>query len=164
MNAGAGAAAGQSTSSPECTSSTGTIRSAEDPATAAETQSAGTLSPVRTRTARKTTSPSSPQKRRRRAPAPSVWVPNSLQGFNLVPEEFHKATPVPLPPVSPSQYEERDSWDENVGMTPYHPREWCSRPRLPGPAGSILGFGGQDVRNLDLSGEGGWVLGRVLVF
>lgn len=75
-------------------------------------------------------------KRHRRAPSPVYWIPTSLKGFNLRSEEFHKCTPVPLPPVSPCTYpyEERDSWDENVGAEPYHPREWDKKGRLPGPA------------------------------
>jgi hypothetical protein len=79
------------------------------------------------------------ERRRRRAPSPTVWIPQSLQGFNLRSEEFHKCTPVPLPPVSPlfSPTEERNSWDEGAGVEPYHPREWDKLGRLPGPAALI---------------------------
>ncbi|KAJ7474214.1 hypothetical protein FB451DRAFT_1466820 [Mycena latifolia] len=37
--------------------------------------------------------------------------------------------------------EERDSWDENVGRAPYHPREWVKTRRLPGPRPGVR-FGG----------------------
>ncbi|KAG6828414.1 hypothetical protein H0H92_008078 [Tricholoma furcatifolium] len=100
-------------------------------------------------------------KRRRRAPSPSRWVPPSLLSFNLTPPESKKCTPVPLPPVRRNlPKEERDSWDENVSETPYHPRGW--KNVLPGP-GLGLGFGGKDVRNLSFGGSG-FMLGRVLVF
>lgn len=60
-------------------------------------------------------------------------------------------------------HEERDSWDENVDLNPYHPYGWNGV--LPGPGlGHGLGFGGKDVRNLSLGGRGGHVLGRLLVF
>lgn len=103
-------------------------------------------------------------KRRRRAPSPSRWIPPSLLSFNLSPPEAQKSTPVPLPPVRRNlPVEERDSWDENVALSPYHPRGW--KNVLPGPAlGLGLGFGGKDVRNLNLGGSGGFMLGRVLVF
>jgi hypothetical protein len=105
------------------------------------------------------------QKRRRRAPSPSRWIPPSLLSFNLSPPEAQKATPVPLPPVkrNPHKGEERDSWDENVASSPYHPCGW--KDVLPGPGfGLGLGLGGKDVRNLNLGGNGGFMLGRVLVF
>jgi hypothetical protein len=105
------------------------------------------------------------QKRRRRAPSPSRWIPPSLLSFNLSPPEAQKATPVPLPPVKRNLHkgEERDSWDENVASTPYHPCGW--KDVLPGPGfGLGLGLGGKDVRNLNLGGNGGFMLGRVLVF
>jgi len=104
------------------------------------------------------------QKRRRRAPSPSQWVPTTLQNFNLLSDDSYRVTSVPLPPVrrSPPK-EERDSWDENVAQAPYHPCGWSGI--LPGPGlGHGLGLGGKDVRNLDLGGRGGFVLGRVLVF
>ena len=104
------------------------------------------------------------QKRRRRAPSPSQWVPGTLQNFNLLSEDSYRVPAVPLPPVrrNPPK-EERDSWDENVGIAPYHPREWNGV--LPGPGlGHGLGLGGKDVRNLGLGGRGGFMLGRVLVF
>ncbi|KAJ3918844.1 hypothetical protein F5877DRAFT_41688 [Lentinula edodes] len=100
-------------------------------------------------------------KRRRRAPSPSHWIPDSLRGFIL--EELHKTTPIPLPPVVPSVYEERNSLDENVGIAPYHPREWVFKPQLPGPGMSTYIFGGKDVRNFGGSGRE-QMLGRVLVF
>ncbi|KAF8972534.1 hypothetical protein BDZ97DRAFT_839250 [Flammula alnicola] len=104
------------------------------------------------------------QKRRRRAPSPSQWVPATLHNFNLVSDDSYRVTTVPLPPVrrNPPR-EERDSWDENVGHTPYHPCGWNGV--LPGPGlGHGLGLGGKDVRNLNLGGRGGFMLGRVLVF
>ncbi|KAF9482361.1 hypothetical protein BDN70DRAFT_435995 [Pholiota conissans] len=104
------------------------------------------------------------QKRRRRAPSPSQWVPATLQNFNLVSEDSYRVTAVPLPPVrrNPPR-EERDSWDENVGHSPYHPCGWSGV--LPGPGlGHGLGLGGKDVRNMNLGGRGGHMLGRVLVF
>lgn len=96
-----------------------------------------------------------------------MWIPSSLRGYDLTPEEFNKATPVPLPPVSPSLVlgEERDSWDENYGLAPYHPREWHAKPRLPGPGMAVsLGLGMKDVRNLGFGGGFGGITGRVLVF
>lgn len=104
------------------------------------------------------------QKRRRRAPSPSLWVPWSLRTFNLTCEEFYRSSPVPLPPVRKSlPKEERDSWDENVASRPYHPVEW--RGVLPGPGlGHGLGLGGKDVRNINFGANGGIMLGRVLVF
>ena len=104
------------------------------------------------------------QKRRRRAPSPSLWVPWSLRTFNLTCEEIYRSSPVPLPPVRKSlPKEERDSWDENVASRPYHPVEW--RGVLPGPGlGHGLGLGGKDVRNINFGASGGIMLGRVLVF
>jgi hypothetical protein len=71
---------------------------------------------------------------------------------------------VPLTPVSAYKdpktdewIEERDSWDENVGATPYHPSSW--KGRLPGPG---LAFGGKDVGNLGALG-GGFVMGRLVL-
>ncbi|KAJ7575086.1 hypothetical protein C8J56DRAFT_977061 [Mycena floridula] len=98
----------------------------------------------------------SPTKRRRRAPSPSVWIPSSLRGFNLRPDEFNVCTSVPLAPVCPTMqwpYEERNSWDENFGPEPYHPKEWDRRNRLPGPASATVSFGGKDVRNLHVEAE-----------
>ncbi|KAG6889032.1 hypothetical protein C0992_006600 [Termitomyces sp. T32_za158] len=111
-------------------------------------------------TSRQTRPPGGP-KRRRRAPSPSRWIPPSLLSFNLTPPEAKKCTPVPLPPVRRNwPKEERDSWDENVSSTPYHPRGW--KDVLPGP-GLGLGLGGKDVRNLNIGSNGGYMLGRVLV-
>ncbi|KAE9406348.1 hypothetical protein BT96DRAFT_250298 [Gymnopus androsaceus JB14] len=113
-------------------------------------------------------------KRRRRAPSPSRWIPDSLRGFILDLDsafQLKSIVSIPLPPVTPSPYgEERDSWDENVGNAPYHPREWQVKPRLPGPGvigadTSLRGmsvFGGKDVGNLG-NGGGLWG-GSVLVF
>ncbi|KDR68766.1 hypothetical protein GALMADRAFT_256609 [Galerina marginata CBS 339.88] len=104
------------------------------------------------------------QKRRRRAPSPSQWIPATLQNFNLLSDDSYRVTSVPLPPVrrNPPK-EERDSWDENVAHAPYHPCGWSGV--LPGPGlGLGLGLGGKDVRNLNLGGRGGFMLGRVLVF
>ncbi|PCH33192.1 hypothetical protein WOLCODRAFT_147300, partial [Wolfiporia cocos MD-104 SS10] len=89
----------------------------------------------------------------RRPPAPSSWVPDSLQHFDLA--RTTKSTPVPLPPVQPLQdangrvLEERDSYAQDVPATPYHPSAW--RGRLPGP-----GMMSKDAANT--SG------GRLLVF
>ncbi|KAJ3572083.1 hypothetical protein NP233_g3326 [Leucocoprinus birnbaumii] len=104
------------------------------------------------------------QKRRRRAPSPSLWIPWSLRAFNLACEEFYRSAPVPLQPVKRNlPREERDSYDENVTARPYHPIEW--KGVLPGPGlGPGLGLGGKDVRNLNFGGSGGIMLGRVLVF
>ena len=104
------------------------------------------------------------QKRRRRAPSPSQWIPATLQNFNLHSEDSYRATTVPLPPVrrNPPK-EERNSWDENVNHTPYHPCGWSGT--LPGPGlGQGIGLGGKDVRNTNFGGKGGFMLGRVLVF
>ncbi|KAF9007884.1 hypothetical protein BDQ17DRAFT_1301694 [Cyathus striatus] len=102
------------------------------------------------------------QKRRRRAPSPSRWIPASLLSFNLISEEFYKSVPVPLLPVRRNlPKEERDSWDENVGASPYHPTGW--KGILPGPGlGLGLGLGGKDVRNLNLGTSTGFMLGRVV--
>ncbi|KAI0367478.1 hypothetical protein BV20DRAFT_555444 [Pilatotrama ljubarskyi] len=83
------------------------------------------------------------RKRARRAPSPSLWIPDSLKAFDLTP--LSKGTPVPLPPVRPFQennhlIEERDSYDENASANPYHPRGW--KGRLPGP-----GLMGNNVAN-----------------
>ena len=101
--------------------------------------------------------PSGP-KRRRRAPSRTIWIPDSLKNFNLISEDSQKVTPVPLPPISPSQYEERDSWDENVGLTPYHPKDWHYKPRLPGPAKPALGFREKNIRKFDFAGQGGFMV------
>jgi hypothetical protein len=66
---------------------------------------------------------------------------------------------VPLPPVKPLWtlemiYEERDSYDENVGLAPYAD-DWSGR--LPGPGvGLAMGLVWRDVRDF-----GGYVTGRV---
>ena len=146
------------------------------PSSSAATASQSETSPPnpakRKRTASSTTTSAYPgistaqlqssSKRRRRAPSPSQWVPTSLLPFKLCPIECTKSTPVPLPPVAAFKdpktnewVEERDSWDENVGATPYHPCAW--KGRLPGPA---LGFGGKNIRNLGAL-AGGFVMGRL---
>jgi len=104
------------------------------------------------------------QKRRRRAPSPSQWIPATLQNFNLQSEDSYRATTVPLPPVRRNlPREERNSWDENVNHAPYHPGGWSGT--LPGPGlGQGVGLGGKDVRNVNFGGRGGFMLGRVLVF
>ena len=107
------------------------------------------------------TSPETKQrvaKRRRRAPSPSQWIPFSLLAFDLNPIESHKSTPVPLPPVTPSPVEERDSWDENVGAAPYR-EHWSGK--LPGP-GLGIGLGKRDVGNL--GGTSGYFMGRLSLF
>ena len=114
-----------------------------------------------------TSTPKPPgQKRRRRAPSPSQWIPATLLNFNLHSEDSYRATTVPLPPVRRNlPREERNSWDENVNHTPYHPGGWNGT--LPGPGlgqGIGSGFGGKDVRNVNFGGKGGFMLGRVLVF
>ncbi|KAF4623098.1 hypothetical protein D9613_001423 [Agrocybe pediades] len=106
------------------------------------------------------------QKRRRRAASPSNWVPPTLQNYNLLSADSYRVTSVPLPPVRRNMpKEERDSWDENVGVAPYHPCGWTGV--LPGPglsAGFGGGLGGRDVGNFREGGKGGWVLGRIPVF
>ena len=97
------------------------------------------------------TTPKPPgQKRRRRAPSPSQWIPGTLQSFNLHSEDSYRATTVPLLPVHRNL---PNSWDENVDRTPYHPGGWSGT--LPGPG---LGLG------VGLGGRRGYMLGRVLVF
>ena len=115
-----------------------------------------------TNSAARPTQPS--PKRRRRAASPNRWIPESLRSFNLFNIECLKASPVPLPPVSaykdPSTnewIEERNSWDENIGATPYHPCAW--KGRLPGPG---LGFGGKDVGNLGSVNQG-FAMGRLVL-
>jgi hypothetical protein len=113
-----------------------------------------------------TDQPKASAKRRRRAPSPSQWIPTSLLTFNLFPPESTKSITVPLPPVaavkdevSDEWIEERNSWDENVGLTPYHPCGW--RGTLPGPA--LVGFGGKDVGNVGLVNGGTYVMGRLVM-
>ncbi|KAG6885505.1 hypothetical protein C0993_000755 [Termitomyces sp. T159_Od127] len=140
----------------------GTPRSTEPSSSSPSFNSDKANSPSRAATSPplRQTRPSGGPKRRRRAPSPSRWVPASLLSFNLNPPEAKKCTPVPLPPVRRNlPKEERDSWDENVSSTPYHPRGW--KNVLPGPG---LGLGlGKDVRNLNIGSNGGYMLGRVLV-
>lgn len=107
-----------------------------------------------------------PIKRRRRAPSPSQWVPQSLAEFNIAPPESTKPTSLPLPPVTAVRdavtnewIEERDSWDENVAMLPYHPCGW--KGTLPGPG---LGLGGKEGNgHVGLVNGGTYVMGRLLM-
>ncbi|OCH94161.1 hypothetical protein OBBRIDRAFT_723254, partial [Obba rivulosa] len=132
--------------------------------TEAETSAEGSSAAPRSRKRKNVASPedsnnplpADPQrktKRSRRAPSPSRWIPDSLKFFDLTP--LSKGTPIPLSPVQPFHdltthvWEERDSFDENATVTPYHPQGW--KGRLPGP-----GLMGKDVGNT--SG------GRLLVF
>lgn len=92
--------------------------------------------------------PPAKPKRSRRAPSPSSWVPGSLRHFDLTPQT--NSAPMPLPPVHPyGDVEERDSFDENVDVAPYHPQGW--KGRLPGPG----------VMERDIANTNG---GRILVF
>ncbi|KAF8168498.1 hypothetical protein B0H34DRAFT_685784 [Crassisporium funariophilum] len=131
--------------------------SASPSSNSSNAQSPGSAPPTRT------TKPPG-QKRRRRAPSPSQWVPLTLQNFNLLSDDSYRIMSVPLPPVrrNPPK-EERDSWDENINQTPYHPCGWSGI--LPGPGlGQGFGLHGKDVRNMNFGGRGGFMLGRVLVF
>ncbi|KDQ52981.1 hypothetical protein JAAARDRAFT_183631 [Jaapia argillacea MUCL 33604] len=95
-------------------------------------------------------------KRRRRAPSPSLWIPESLRDFNLA--FYPKTASMPLPPVvsygtpdTGSMWEERNSYDnedEDENCNFYHPRGW--KGTLPGP-----GLLGRDVLNTK---------GKLLVF
>ncbi|KAG9310449.1 hypothetical protein JVU11DRAFT_9590 [Chiua virens] len=96
---------------------------------------------------------------------PSQWIPQSLADFNITPAEYTKPTSVPLPPVTAYKdpvteewIEERNSWDENVGVLPYHPCGW--KGTLPGPG---IGLGGKDVMNLGLVNGGTYVMGRLVM-
>lgn len=98
---------------------------------------------------------STTQKRRRRAPSPSRWVPLSLLSFNLLSEDMYRSVSVPLAPVrrNPPK-EERDSWDENVSPTPYHPSDW--KGVLPGPGlPSHQGLRGKDMSKMHFANGGG---------
>ena len=142
-----------------CSTSSSTI------AQQSPTNVAATATVSSSTTATTATTPKPPgQKRRRRAPSPSQWIPATLQNFNLHSEDSYRATTVPLPPVRRNlPREERNSWDENVDHTPYHPGGWNGT--LPGPGlGQGIGLGGKDVRNVNFGGRGGYMLGRVLVF
>jgi hypothetical protein len=61
-----------------------------------------------------------------------------------------------LAPVSPSATEERNSYDENVGVAPYR-EHW--KGRLPGP-GLVTGLGRKDIGNIGEHG-GGYFMGRL---
>ncbi|TCD68595.1 hypothetical protein EIP91_010385 [Steccherinum ochraceum] len=120
------------------------------PAAEASTTSRGTLvssAEPSTSTSTFSTTRQPRAKRRRRAPSPSNWIPESLRHFDLTP--LPKATPVPLPPVEPYgaagatpdswQWEERDSFDRSMAMRPYHPEGW--KGVLPGPGVAMMGAG-----------------------
>ena len=143
-----------------CSSSSSTTTPQSAPPNTAITSSV----PLSTTTTTTTTPKPPGQKRRRRAPSPSQWIPGTLLNFNLHSEDSYRATTVPLPPVRRNlPREERNSWDENVNNTPYHPGGWSGT--LPGPGlGQGIGLGGKDVRNVNFGGRGGFMLGRVLVF
>ncbi|KAG7439532.1 uncharacterized protein BT62DRAFT_938880 [Guyanagaster necrorhizus] len=122
-------------------------------------RSSGTPSP----TPPMRSSPSSQAKRRRRAPSPTVWIPYSLRTYNVV---LSGHVSCPALPVSPGPYDERDSYDPHVGMTPYHPKDWSWKPRLPGPAVILgVGFGVGLKEEWEESAGMGWgVIGRVAVY
>ncbi|KAF6758878.1 hypothetical protein DFP72DRAFT_807277 [Ephemerocybe angulata] len=106
----------------------------------------------------------STQKRRRRAPSPSRWVPLSLLSFNLSSEDMFRSVSVPLAPVRRNlPKEERDSWDENVAPTPYHPTKgWkgvLAGPGLP----SHQGMRGKDIGKMHYGGGSGtFMVSRLL--
>ncbi|KAJ3512179.1 hypothetical protein NMY22_g15411 [Coprinellus aureogranulatus] len=105
----------------------------------------------------------STQKRRRRAPSPSRWVPLSLLSFNLVSEDMYRSVSVPLAPVRRNlPKEERDSWDENVAPTPYHPHVW--KGVLPGPGlPSHHGLRNKDVSKMSYGGgTGSFMVSRLV--
>lgn len=70
-----------------------------------------------------------PSPKRRRSPAPISWVPDSLRGFDH--SQKFKAASTPLPPVTPSIHEERNSYDKSADETPYQSSNW--QGRLVGP-------------------------------
>jgi hypothetical protein len=78
----------------------------------------------------------------------------SLLNFNLVSEDMYRSVSVPLPPVRRNlPKEERDSWDENVSPTPYHPSGW--KGVLPGPGlPSLQGLRGKDMSKMPFNGHG----------
>ncbi|KAI1783632.1 hypothetical protein LXA43DRAFT_903124 [Ganoderma leucocontextum] len=129
--------------------------------TSSQTEAATTVGTVQHRPARKHKSteegPQSPtatapegrprSRKRARDASPVLWVPESLQMFDLTP--MTEGAPVPLPPVRPSPVEERNSFDETVSLTPYHPQGW--KGHLPGPG--LLPNNPEDVRG-----------GRILIF
>ncbi|KAK0440735.1 hypothetical protein ARMSODRAFT_962256 [Armillaria solidipes] len=125
----------------------------------AAARSSGTPSP----TPPTRSSPSSQAKRRRRAPSPTIWIPYSLRAYNVV---LSGHVSCPALPVSPSAYDERDSYDSQVGVNPYHPKDWAWKPRLPGPAVILgVGFGVGLKEEWEESAGMGWgVIGRVAVY
>ncbi|KAH8833129.1 hypothetical protein DL96DRAFT_709261 [Flagelloscypha sp. PMI_526] len=79
------------------------------------------------------------KKRHRRNRKQENWIPPSLRGFNLIPDEFCVAAPIPLPLAvfgSTSELdgvrEERDSSATQAHSNPYSEEGWTGR--LPGPA------------------------------
>lgn len=51
-----------------------------------------------------------------------------------------------------------------MGSAPYHPRDWERKHKLPGPGlGLGLGLGAKDVGNMNFSGGGGFMIGRVIL-
>ncbi|KAI0078515.1 hypothetical protein K474DRAFT_1706405 [Panus rudis PR-1116 ss-1] len=136
-------------------SSSTSALSADDASTPSVTQpstnSASTPSTTTTRTRKRKPAPVEPPaehpssyvddsqshkpKRRRRKPSPFRWIPDSLKVFDLT--RSNRSTPIPLPPIQPyhdtrsSLWEERNSFDDAVGIRPYHPKDWCGK--LPGP-------------------------------
>ncbi|KAL4064793.1 hypothetical protein V8B97DRAFT_1875755 [Scleroderma yunnanense] len=115
-----------------------------------------------------TSTPKPPTKRRRRAPSPTQWVPQSLVHFALPPAECAKSTSIPIAPVRAVRdvvtndwIEERDSWNQNVDMRPYHPCGWGGT--LPGP-GLSVGNDGADVPGPGgLVNGGSYVMGRLVM-
>ncbi|KAG6333435.1 hypothetical protein ID866_5656 [Astraeus odoratus] len=113
------------------------------------------------------TAPKPAIKRRRRAPSPMQWVPQSLVHFTISQQGEHtKATAVPLPPVSTVRdamsdgwVEERNSWDEDVAVLPYHPCGW--KGTLPGPGLSRAAKEGGEGGGLVNGGS--YVMGRLVM-
>ncbi|KIN97399.1 hypothetical protein M404DRAFT_16752 [Pisolithus tinctorius Marx 270] len=131
---------------------------------APEASEASTHSSTPSSSAAGTAPPKPPTKRRRRAPSPSLWVPQSLARYNILPIDY-PPTSVPLPPVSPARdplsndwIEERNSWDEDVAAAPYHPCGW--KGVLPGP-GFVSGV--KDSSDGGLVNNGAYVMGRLVM-
>lgn len=95
------------------------------------------------------------QKRRRRAPSPSRWVPASLLNFNLTSSDLHRSVSLPLKPVRRDlPREERDSWDENA-QTPYHPGNWNGILAGPGLPEHQVGMRSKDLGKSHYGGGAG---------
>lgn len=71
--------------------------------------------------------------KRRKSPPAKTWVPESLRNFDH--KQKFKAASTPLPPVIPSIYEERNSYDRCADETPYQSSSW--KGRLVGPCYTI---------------------------